>query len=619
MENMATMDGSTFLLYLPVPEPGPKTINHMRKKLLLLVLLVLVSVGHVHAARHYDFSAYSGFNVLYYRILTTNTVEVTYPYDTNAQNGYYGTTKPLGILEIGSTVTHDGRIYNVVSIGDYAFIHCTRIVSASIPNSVTHIGNNAFGSCTGLSSVDIPNSVTSIGEWAFANCTELSSVTIPNSVTNIGEFAFYLCSGLTSVSISQSVTSIAARSFERCTGLTTVTIPNSVTSIGYGAFMGCTGLTSVTIPNSVDSIGTWAFSCCTELSSVNIPNSVTYMGYHVFGGCSGINSPIYNNNLFVYLPTSYTGRYVIPHGITTICGGAFGKCNVTSISIPNTVTSIGYAAFALSNIKSISIPNSVTFLGGATLEETKITSIIIPDSVSSIPAYTFYKCTDLISVTIPNTVTLIDSNAFTYCISLNKIYSENPIAPQLRCFPFYGVSRNNISVYIPCGARESYTANWGSFNYIETPFFVRTNNTEQGTIEFIQEPTCDTLIAIVRAVPNEGYHFVRWSDGSTQNPYTYMPTAKSDMTLYAYFAPGEDTTGIEEVDGSVLVPNIYADGGRIVVTGAEGDDVYLYDMMGRRIATRQNCTATFNFDVPAAGIYLVRIGDRAARKVVVVR
>ena len=45
----------------------------------------------------------------------------------------------------------------------------------------------------------IPDSVTSIGEYAFLNCSRLQSVTIPNSVMNIGKNAFYNCGGLTSV------------------------------------------------------------------------------------------------------------------------------------------------------------------------------------------------------------------------------------------------------------------------------------------------------------------------------------------------------------------------------------------------------------------------------------
>ena len=68
--------------------------------------------------------------------------------------------------------------------------------SIVIPNSVTSIGEGAFLECSKLSSITIPNSVTSIGEEAFKECSLLSSITIPNSVTSIGKGAFLSCNSL---------------------------------------------------------------------------------------------------------------------------------------------------------------------------------------------------------------------------------------------------------------------------------------------------------------------------------------------------------------------------------------------------------------------------------------
>ena len=215
--------------------------------------------------------------------------------------------------------------------------------------TVTYGDNEYSGDIVIPESITYENSkysVTSIGDWAFSYCTGLTSITIPNSVTSIGNYTFFGCSGLTSVTIPNSVTSIGDFAFYDCCSLTSITIPNSVTSIGNGAFSGCSGLTSITIPNSVTSIGELAFDGCSGLTSVTIPNSVTSIGDYVLNRCYGIKNTIIVNDMFVYLPKTYTGHYSIPENITKIIGGAFENCSgLTSVTIPNSVTSIGGYAF----------------------------------------------------------------------------------------------------------------------------------------------------------------------------------------------------------------------------------------------------------------------------------
>ena len=178
----------------------------------------------------------------------------------------------------GSEITNLVIPNSVTSIGNYAFIDCSGLISVTIPNSVTSIGNSAFSYCSNLTSVIIPNSVMSIGDRAFEGSSNLTSVTIGNSVTTIGGSAFMGCSGLTSVAIGNSVTSIGGEAFYQCSGLTFITIPNSVVSIGGSAFQNCSGLTSVTIGSGIRKIGTSAFASCSKLIDVycyaeNVPKT----------------------------------------------------------------------------------------------------------------------------------------------------------------------------------------------------------------------------------------------------------------------------------------------------------------------------------------------------------
>lgn len=59
--------------------------------------------------------------------------------------------------------------------------------------------------------------------------------------------------------------------------------------------------------------------------------------------------------------------------------------------------------------------------------------------------------------------------------------------------------------------------------------------------------------------------------------------------------------------------------GQIVVEGAEGNTVYLFDVVGRLLATKRETAQEVLLDVPASGAYLVKIGDAPARRVVVRR
>ena len=318
--------------------------------------------------------------------------------------------------------------------------------------TVTYGDNEYSGDIVIPESITYENSkysVTSIGDWAFSYCTGLTSITIPNSVTSIGNYTFFGCSGLTSVTIPNSVTSIGDFAFYDCCSLTSITIPNSVTSIGNGAFSGCSGLTSITIPNSVTSIGELAFDGCSGLTSVTIPNSVTSIGDYVLNRCDGIKNTIIVNDMFVYLPKTYTGHYSIPENITKIIGGAFENCSgLTSVTIPNSVTSIGgYAFFYCSGLTSITIPNSVTSIGD----------------------WAFSECSGLTSVTIPNSVTSIGDWAFDSCDNLKNVYCYSEEVPSTNVWIFDGTYIENATLHVPASAIEAYktTAPWSGFGTIK--------------------------------------------------------------------------------------------------------------------------------------------------------
>jgi len=121
----------------------------------------------------------------------------------------------------------------------------------------------------------------------------------------------------------------------------------------------------------------------------------------------------------------------------------------------------------------------------------------------------------------------------------------------------------------------------------------------------------DGSTTTITATANDGYHFVRWSDGNTERIRTITVTA--DAVYTAYFEPGQ---GIGNAAHGAMA--IHASGGRIMVEGVGNATVRLYDCMGRCLQTL-NATETCTLQVPSSGVYLVQVGNSPAQRVVVAR
>ena len=119
-----------------------------------------------------------------------------------------------------------------------------------------------------------------------------------------------------------------------------------------------------------------------------------------------------------------------------------------------------------------------------------------------------------------------------------------------------------------------------------------------------------STIVEIAAIPYDGYHFVRWNDESTENPRHV--TMSRDLTLYAYFY--RDDVGVTEVYPSDYKITVH--GKVVTVYGAAGQQVRIFDEVGRLLSTEMNISETQHFRMQSAGVYLVQIGDGIARKVV---
>ena len=114
--------------------------------------------------------------------------------------------------------------------------------------------------------------------------------------------------------------------------------------------------------------------------------------------------------------------------------------------------------------------------------------------------------------------------------------------------------------------------------------------------------------ATLTAIANSGYRFDHWQDNNTQNPRTITVTGNATYT--AYFVA---TQGIGDVIADAV--NVYTLGGQIVVETDLKDEISIYDIVGRKVDGGRKT----RFDVPASGVYLVKIGTMPTQKVVLVK
>ena len=345
--------------------------------------------------------------------------------------------KRQGKVVIPESFLHQGIVYEVTRIGNFAFLDCRHLSVITIPKSVTSIRSKGFSFCRSLLFITIPEGVTSIGGSAFENCYNLTSITIPTSVTSIGNSAFSGCSSLTYITIPEGVTSIGYDAFRGCSSLTSITIPEGVTNIGSSAFSGCSSLTSITIPEGMTSIGSYAFRGCSSLTSITIPESVTSIGYEAFYGCSSLRKVINFSNLDIQ-----RGRYdnyevinnatpVGDYGFLTEYGTNYLICyfgTATELSLPENYNGEDYEIA------------EDAFRGNST-----ITSIVIPEGVTSIDD-AFYGCSSLASIVIPEGVTSIGDVAFYGCNNLKLVinYSDLPLQRGSSSYGYVGYYADRV-------------------------------------------------------------------------------------------------------------------------------------------------------------------------------
>ena len=336
-----------------------------------------------------------------------------------AITAYRGTLTELVIPEVINGIT-------VLSINGTVF-KGSKMVSVTLPSTVTYISAYGFQNCTSLKRIVAPG-VTKILAQAFEGCTSLQYVTdeyFPQ-LESIATRGFAGCSGLESISLSKlttlgtsafamngvealrittidlpNVTSVGTYAFRNCQYLTDVNLPKVVT-ISSSAFENC-GLTSINLP-SATKIDSSAFKSCTSLTTVQL-EEVETIGTSAFEGCISLND--------LYLPL-----------VTSISKKAFASCTslteLTEENLPS-VSAIGESAFSgCILLREVNLPFLDSIGVNAFSDCSELTTISMPQ-LTAIGNGAFSGCSSLAVTSIPQVFSIGD-NAFENCVSLTQLF-----------------------------------------------------------------------------------------------------------------------------------------------------------------------------------------------------
>ncbi len=631
-------------------------MNHkpFSKKCLLAAIAIMCMWQY---AQGQTFPVITPSNHTVYFQLDNGAAEATYC-SYNMPN--YGTSLS-GTLIIPDSVEYNNVSYPVTAIGYNAFHHAYGMDTVILPNTIVTIKQDAFCACSDLASVRIPNSVTTIGNVAFGACHNLSDLTIGESVVTIGDQAFDCDTALVSVVIPNSVVSIGQAAFSQNYSLRTVRFGNSVTSIGFACFTYCPSLDSLFfVTQNAPSYG-GQFWGSPDTLNIIIPCGSYHSYINYFGTHHHYTVPTVELTMSVTSLQPQWGSATILKDTdsnsvrcdssvvvraTPNYGYHFQQWSNGSTQIQDTFyisSDSSVSAIFAKNQYSLIVQSFDPSLGSVTGNGVyDYLDTVVITATATAPHYFFERWSDG-STESSHSVVITGTRLLTAYFAIDT----HTVVVQADSIAYGSVSGGGRYVYGSVatltaapysGYQFSHWSNGATFNpyvfavlsdTVLTAYFIADGEPYQDTIyvyDTVYLPVHDTTYVIVTdtvtttvydTIINTVYDTtVVFSTDTlwlTLHDTIYLPQYIYD-TIYIH-----DTVyvGLDEVE--TINVKVYISNGQIVVDGADGNQVWLFDITGRLMATKKDNHLPLRFDIPSSGAYLVKIGDYHSRKVVVVK
>lgn len=551
------------------------------KKIITFVLTLFVSVISCNAQTIISQIIPSGQR-LYFRLNPDqfNIIQdVTVCNPNGSAAGWSGYPKPAGDVVIPDTIIYQGVGYPVVGISSFAFKDCNLITSIVIPNTVTTAENNN----------NYNNSEPITG------CTSLTTLTIGRKFRagrlmkggspNLKTIFFHADSCVNPYSSSQGSLGIdTVSNVNLIIGDSVKFIPNSFFYGGYYAHTGACGIKfdTIIVGSSVNSIGSYAFREQDQIQSITFRSqNPPLLGQ---GSFLSANNETINCNV-------PCGRSSIYYAQWTTFFNDYVETNAGySINVSSSNDSWGTAGVVQSPTCSENAMIGATAACGYYFVRWSDGNSENPRTLS-LTEDTYLVAEFASSYNVPDTVFVHDTttiNNYLHDTTYLPIYLHDTV-PIVEYF--------YDTIFLPQYLHDTTFVFLHDTIYIPQYFHDTTiiNHYLHDTL-YIQQDVHDTIYVTI-----------------TDTLWLHDTVFVYD-TIYIH-----DTIVVGVGDVETVNAKIYTNNRQIVVEGADGNDVWLYDVNGRILAIKQDYGVPIRFDAPASGTYMIKIGDYPARKVVVIR
>lgn len=337
-----------------------------------------------------------------------------------------------------------------------------------------------------------------------------------------------------------------------------------VLEVAPGAFYDCNGITSLSLDHGIATLGNSAFRGCSGLTSVFIPASVTSIGSQTFGLCTALT------DVWIYAPQPPATSAAAFYNVSLMGCVLHVPCqNAEDYSAETPWMSFG-SIVAMPCMSTVSTAVNNASRGSVTGAGSYPYGTVVTLTAQPVDGYAFICWNDGDTLNPRSLVATADT--FLKAMFFPLVHDTIDLTP---VFYRLQVMSDNSSLGLGVGS---------------------------ATLP-------DGTLAEVCALPLEGGRFVGWSDGVTANPR--QVTVTGDITLTAFF------NRLEVSSTTYPQWSVAVEGRRLVVAAPEGRTVSVYDAGGRVVVSATITVSPLSLSLPAAGVYVVSVDGKGARKVTV--